>query len=201
MTRASAQDWVDDLLAGDRRTLARLITRVENRTPDSHAALARLYPHTGRAYLVGITGAPGTGKSTVVNALTRTLREREQTVGIIAVLLVIAFLMLPRGFSDDLSRIGQGNNVVVLTHNKEAVQSLDLMTLMNDVRADYAGQIEFLAVDIDTEVGKAFMEHEQIGGSALLLFGPDGARRGVLVSVRDQQTLRAALDNAFGISR
>jgi len=85
MTRASAQDWVDDLLAGDRRTLARLITRVENRTPDSHAALARLYPHTGRAYLVGITGAPGTGKSTVVNALTRTLREREQTVGIIAV--------------------------------------------------------------------------------------------------------------------
>lgn len=85
MTRASAQDWVDDLLAGDRRTLARLITRVENRTPDSHAALARLYPHTGRAYLVGITGAPGTGKSTVVNALARTLREREQTVGIIAV--------------------------------------------------------------------------------------------------------------------
>ncbi len=129
------------------------------------------------------------------------LRSSLITVGIIAVLLVIAFLMLPRGFSDDLSRIGQGNNVVVLTHNKEAVQSLDLMTLMNDVRADYAGQIEFLAVDIDTEVGKAFMEHEQIGGSALLLFGPDGARRGVLVSVRDQQTLRAALDNAFGISR
>jgi len=129
------------------------------------------------------------------------LRSSLITIGVIAALLVIAFLMLPRGFSDDLSRIGQGNNVVVLTHNKEAVQSLDLMTLMNDVRADYAGKIEFLAVDIDTEVGKAFMEHEQIGGSALLLFGPDGARRGVLVSVRDQQTLRAALDNAFGISR
>lgn len=129
------------------------------------------------------------------------LNSRLITVGIIAVLLVIAFLMLPRGFSDDLSRIGQGTNVVVLTHNKEAVQSLDLMTLMNDVRADYAGQIEFLAVDIDTAPGQAFMEHEQIGGSALLLFGPDGARRGVLVSVRDQQTLRAALDNAFGINR
>src|SRR5690606_425572 len=65
--------------------LARLITRVENRTPDSHAALAALYPHTGRAYVVGITGAPGTGKSTVVNALTRTLRDRGQTVGVIAV--------------------------------------------------------------------------------------------------------------------
>lgn len=129
------------------------------------------------------------------------LRSSLITVGIIAALLVIAFMMLPRGFSDDLSHIGQGGNVVVLTHNKEAVQSLDLMTLMNKVRGDYDGRIEFLAVDIDTEAGQTFMERERIGGSALLLFGPDGARRGVLVSVRDEQTLRAALDNAFGISR
>ncbi len=85
MTYASAQDWIGDLLSGDRRALARLITRVENRTPDSHAALTALYPHTGRAYLVGVTGAPGAGKSTVVNALTRALRARGQTVGIIAV--------------------------------------------------------------------------------------------------------------------
>jgi hypothetical protein len=129
------------------------------------------------------------------------LRTSLLTLGIIAALLVIAFLMLPKGFSDDLSRIGQGTNVVVLTHNKEAVQSLDLMALLDAVRTDYAGRIEFLAVDIDTEMGQAFMEHEQIGGSALLLFDPDGTRRGVLVSVRDEQTLRAALDNAFGLDR
>lgn len=85
MSRPAAIDWVPDVLSGDRRALARLITRVENRTPDSHAALAALYPHTGRAYFVGVTGAPGTGKSTVVNALTRTLRDRGQTVGIVAV--------------------------------------------------------------------------------------------------------------------
>jgi LAO/AO transport system kinase len=72
-------------LDGDRRALARLITRVENRTPDSTEALALLHPHTGRAYLVGVTGAPGTGKSTLVSALTRTLRARGQTVGIVAV--------------------------------------------------------------------------------------------------------------------
>jgi LAO/AO transport system kinase len=76
---------VQDVLAGNRRALARLITRVENRTPDAQAALAALYPHTGRAYLVGVTGAPGTGKSTLVNALARTLRQRDQTIGIVAV--------------------------------------------------------------------------------------------------------------------
>ncbi len=76
---------VREVLAGNRRALARLITHVENATPDAAAALAALYPHTGRAYLVGITGAPGTGKSTLVNALARTLRQRDQTVGIVAV--------------------------------------------------------------------------------------------------------------------
>lgn len=85
MTPPDNDTLIADVLAGSRRALARLITRVENRTPDSAAALAALYPHTGRAYLVGVTGAPGTGKSTVVNALTRTLRAQDHTVGIVAV--------------------------------------------------------------------------------------------------------------------
>lgn len=76
---------VQDTLAGNRRALARLITHIENRTPDASDALAQLFPHTGRAYLVGITGAPGTGKSTLVNALAKTLRARGHTVGIVAV--------------------------------------------------------------------------------------------------------------------
>lgn len=76
---------VEQALNGQRRALARLITRVENRAPDSVEALALLHPHTGRATLVGITGAPGTGKSTLVNALARTLRARTFTVAIVAI--------------------------------------------------------------------------------------------------------------------
>ncbi len=81
----SAEALVEGVLRGERRALARLITRVENRTSDALEALAALHPHTGNAYLVGITGAPGTGKSTLVNALARLVRARGQKVGIIAV--------------------------------------------------------------------------------------------------------------------
>jgi LAO/AO transport system kinase len=84
-TNHDDQTLVRDVLAGSRRALARLITHVENQTPDAQTALAALYPHTGRAYLVGVTGAPGTGKSTLVNALARVLRRRDRTIGIVAV--------------------------------------------------------------------------------------------------------------------
>ena len=56
----------DSILSGDRRALARLITKIENDHPEARAALAALYPRGGRAQLIGVTGAPGTGKSTLV---------------------------------------------------------------------------------------------------------------------------------------
>jgi LAO/AO transport system kinase len=74
---------VDDVLGGSRRALARLITGVENGAASD--ALAALFPHTGRAHLVGVTGAPGTGKSSLVNRLALAYRQRGQTVGIVAV--------------------------------------------------------------------------------------------------------------------
>ncbi|MEO8207631.1 MAG: methylmalonyl Co-A mutase-associated GTPase MeaB, partial [Chloroflexota bacterium] len=82
---ARAHDLTDAAVAGDRRALARLLTAVENRTPVAEAALRILYPMARSAHLVGITGAPGAGKSTLVAALIAELRSRGRTVGVVAV--------------------------------------------------------------------------------------------------------------------
>lgn len=74
-----------DVLAGNRRALARLITAIENHGQGADQALAELFPYTGRAHLVGVTGSPGTGKSSLVNQLALAMRRRGQTVGIVAV--------------------------------------------------------------------------------------------------------------------
>ena len=72
-------------VAGDRRALARLLTAVENRTPVAEAALRTLYPQAGRAHLVGITGPPGSGKSTLVAALIAEVRKADRPVAVVAV--------------------------------------------------------------------------------------------------------------------
>ena len=65
--------------------MARAISLIEDETPDAAALIGQIYPRTGRAYLIGITGAPGTGKSTLVDALTGEIRRSGLTVGVIAV--------------------------------------------------------------------------------------------------------------------
>jgi GTPase len=80
-----AIELAEAAMDGDRRALARLLTAVENRTPIAEAALRRLYPVAGKAHLVGITGPPGSGKSTLVAALIGVVRAAGRAVAVVAV--------------------------------------------------------------------------------------------------------------------
>ncbi|HEX2696984.1 MAG TPA: methylmalonyl Co-A mutase-associated GTPase MeaB [Anaerolineales bacterium] len=75
----------ENVLQGDRLALARILTQVENDTPDGRAALDSLFSHTGKAHLIGVTGAPGTGKSSLVNQLALHFRKQDKRVAIVAV--------------------------------------------------------------------------------------------------------------------
>ena len=79
------QNIVERLLQGDRRALARMVTLIENGIPQARRYLAELHQHSGRAHIVGVTGAPGAGKSTLVMRLVRELRKHEHKVGVVAV--------------------------------------------------------------------------------------------------------------------
>jgi LAO/AO transport system kinase len=80
-----ATSLADRVLAGDRLALARLMTLVENRAPELPGVMSRLYAHTGRAHVIGVTGPPGAGKSTLVDALISRLRAASRRVGVVAV--------------------------------------------------------------------------------------------------------------------
>src|SRR5216110_1397540 len=79
------EQWAQRVCAGDVRALSRAITAIENHQPEAEELLRLLFPRTGKAYLAGITGAPGTGKSTLVDRLSAHYRARQEQVGIIAV--------------------------------------------------------------------------------------------------------------------
>lgn len=76
---------VKKVVEGDVRTVARLIRDIDDRIPDVREVLKRLYPYTGKAYVIGITGAPGVGKSTLVDQMVAHLRNQGKTVGVLAV--------------------------------------------------------------------------------------------------------------------
>ena len=79
------QTWIEQLRSGDVRTLARAISIVENRAPGWSELLKALFAHSGKARVLGLTGPPGAGKSTLVDQLARYYRRRNRTVGIVAV--------------------------------------------------------------------------------------------------------------------
>jgi LAO/AO transport system kinase len=78
-------DWAAKIRRGDVRSVSRAISAIENHSPESEDLLKQLFPHTGQAYLTGVTGAPGTGKSTLVDRLVAYHRKQDERVGVVAV--------------------------------------------------------------------------------------------------------------------
>jgi LAO/AO transport system kinase len=85
MPSIPVEEWAGLVRAGEVRAVSRAITAVENHEPAAEELLRRLFPFTGKAYLAGMTGAPGTGKSTLVDRLAALYRKRDERVGVIAV--------------------------------------------------------------------------------------------------------------------
>jgi LAO/AO transport system kinase len=81
----SDQSLADRLLAGDKRALARAISLVEDDEPEGWDIVRAVYPHTGKAAIVGLTGPPGAGKSTLISALTKARRAAGRTIGVISI--------------------------------------------------------------------------------------------------------------------
>lgn len=125
------------------------------------------------------------------------LRSSLLTIAVIIVLLGLISTQLPKAFKDDLSRVGAGVSTAVLIHNRNGVQSLDFMSLVDQVRSDFEDHVEFLIADVDTDSGRKFMQTQQINDIGLALFSPDGTRLRVLAATFDEAVLRATLSSAF----
>lgn len=84
-TKDKASGLAKRVIGGDRRALARAISLVENEDPHGRELVSAVYPHTGKARMVGITGSPGVGKSTLIGALTKHARTRGRDVGVLSI--------------------------------------------------------------------------------------------------------------------
>jgi len=82
---AALENWAAQIRAGDIRAISRAVSAIENRTAEAELLLKELFPYTGRALRIGVTGAPGTGKSTLVDKLAAHYRTEKKSVGIIAI--------------------------------------------------------------------------------------------------------------------
>ncbi|MFV1982310.1 MAG: hypothetical protein ACC657_02130 [Thiohalomonadales bacterium] len=116
------------------------------------------------------------------------------TLASLAILITLAILFLPSGFSNDVSKIGNGTKVAVFAFNNGTTDSMDMMNLMEQVRSSYSDQIEFLAVSISAPIGQKFLKDYNVEQSTLVLFRADGSIVDTLYATNNEMVLRQTLD-------
>ena len=116
------------------------------------------------------------------------------TIVSIALVLWLVVATLPRGYSDDLARIGQGRAVGVLVYKKDTVESMQLMSMVDSLRDEYAGRVEFILADANTAMGVEFARQYGANLAQLVLFGTQGEKLDVIQEIEDPAPLRRALE-------
>jgi len=137
-------------------------------------------------------------KETEVTSVKRTGRLKWIVSGLLLALAAFIVMSLPRGYSDDLSPIGKGKPAVVLIRDKNAVQSFDLIDVMNSIRDEYTGKVEFLLTDFDTRQGQVFAETHHATRATLVLLDANGNLAKVLHAPQTAGSLRQEIGTLFG---
>jgi len=137
-------------------------------------------------------------KQTVAAASPRKRMIKWVVAAFFVLLAVVAVMNLPRGYSDDLSRVGKGKAAVVLVRDKNAVQTFDLMEVMNGLRDQYSGQVEFLLTDFNTPQGRAFMAANNAARVTLVVLDANGKLVNVLYPPQTAESLKQEIAAALG---
>ena len=130
-------------------------------------------------------------------------KRKTKWIVVLLLLLVVAVLVmkLPRGFNDDLTRIGKGKAAVVLVRDKSAVQSFDLMEVMNGIRDQYSDKAEFLLTDFNTPEGRAFMTANGAAKVTVVVFDASGNKVNVLFPPQTAESMQQAIDAALEVAK
>lgn len=139
-------------------------------------------------------------KTEVADTPKRTRVIKWAVGGLFLLFAAAAAMNLPRGYSDDLSRIGKGTAAVVLIRDKNAVQSFDLLNALDGVRGQYSGKVEFLLTDFNTEQGKAFIEANNAAKATLVLLDADGNFVKILRAPQTAASLAQEIAASFGVN-
>jgi hypothetical protein len=132
---------------------------------------------------------------------TRNTRKIRWIVAALLLLIAATVAMkLPRGYSDDLSQIGKGRAAVVLVRDRDAVESMQLMNVVNEIRGQFAGRVVFLLTDYDTPEGRAFIAAHNAARITLVLFDPSGKEVKVLTAPQTPASLQKEIVEINGAS-